>query len=406
MAEVDYGQLELASQLLRRQGDVHATKMSSYVRAECSLSSGDMGAVLRLFHPLNMVAVELGDRAFGLVGSLGKGSADAVDACLESYIAADRESFEFFSAMTSKLGGTPSKFDDPSGSGGTLGGAGSAADSSYGEGEPSAFEQIAGMPGDVGDIASGLYNDSVALGEGWAAGSSSVSERSDVSSYLVPPVTMTSEMDSLRWSAGPLLGGIDWIVEKLCGFSVLEDVIMKPLAGNWEEIDKASIAWGHLSKGLTEMGSNYTGLPGMTTQSWTGATAELFRAAMAAMGSAIAGLSYATDYVSGLVGTVATVSRLAASGIGAILNALSVKLLRIASAAALPVVGWLAAGLDAAVLVTQIFKWVKRIYALINLIVDAVSDFIDARGKLVDAAFIIEDLVEYVVRGAGRAVTA
>ena len=48
----------------------------------------------------------------------------------------------------------------------------------------------------------------------------------------------------------------------------------------------------------------------------------------------------------------------------------------------------------------------KRIYALINLIVDAVSDFIDARGKLVDAAFIIEDLVEYVVRGAGRAVTA
>ena len=89
------------------------------------------------------------------------------------------------------------------------------------KGEPSAFEQIAGMPGDVGDIASGLYNDSVALGEGWAAGSSSVSERSDVSSYLVTPVSMTSEMDSLRWSAGPLLGGIDWIVEKLCGFSVL-----------------------------------------------------------------------------------------------------------------------------------------------------------------------------------------
>jgi len=405
MTEVDYGQLALTSQLLRRQGEVHAAAMKTYVRAECSLSSGDMGAILRLFHPLNMVAVELGDRAFGLVGNLGTGAADAVEACRTAYIASDREGHEIFNTILGQLGAGSVPFANPGGSTPTLGAAGSGADSSYGAGEPSAFAQVAGLPGEAGGVVGDLYNGGVALGEGWRSGSSSVSERSDASSYLVAPVSMTSEMDSLRWSAGPLLGGIDWVFEKLFGYSLLEDVIMKPLAGNWEEIDKASIGWGHLGKALTEMGSNYTGLPGMT-MSWKGETAELFRAAMAAMGAAIAGLSYATDYVSGLVGTVATASRLAAAGIGAALKAISVKLLRMAAEAAVPVVGWVAMVAEAGILITEIFTWVKRIYTLINLIVDAISDFISARGKLVDAAFIVEDLAEYVVRGAGRAVTA
>ena len=405
MTEVDYGQLALTSQLLRRQGEVHATAMKTYVRAECSLSSGDMGAILRLFHPLNMVAVELGDRAFGIIGDLGTGAADAVDACVDAYVAADSQANEAINAIVATLGSTPVKFHDPRGSAPTLGGAGSSADSSYGAGEPDAFTQLAGLPGEATDVVSDAYNGGVDLGKGWASGSSSVSERSNASSYLVAPVSGTSEMESLRWSAGPLIGSVDWVFEKLFGYSLLEDVIMKPLAGNWEEIDKASIGWGHLGKSLTEMGSNYTGLPGMT-MSWKGETAEVFRAAMAVMGAAIAGLSYATDYVSGLVGTIATASRLAAAGIGAALKAISVKLMRMATEAAVPLVGWAVMVAEAGLLITEIFTWVKRIYTLINLIVDAISDFVSARGKLVDAAFIVEDLAEYVVRGAGRAVTA
>jgi hypothetical protein len=403
MTEVDYAQLELTSQLLRRQGDVHAAKMRTYVRAECSLSSGEMGVILRLFHPLNMIAVELGDRAFGLAGDLGRGSADAVDSCIEAYIAADRGAQQSFAAISAKLGASTVPFATPGGSGPLP--AGASADSSYGEGEPSALAQIAALPGDVVDSAGDAYDKAVDHGKSWVSGSSSVSERSDASSYLVTPASMTSEMDSLRWSAGPLIGSVDWVFEKLFHFSLLEDVIMKPLAGNWEEIDKASIGWSHLGKSLTEMGGNYTALPSMTL-SWKGESAELFRGAMATMGTAMAALSYATDYVSGLVGTVATAARLAAAGIGAALKAISVKLLRMAAEAAVPLVGWAVMVAEAGILITEIFTWVKRIYTLVNLIVDAISDFVSSREKLVDAAFIVEDLVQYVVRGGGRAVTA
>ncbi|RAX22946.1 MULTISPECIES: hypothetical protein [unclassified Actinomyces] len=52
-----------------------------------------------------------------------------------------------------------------------------------------------------------------------------IEEAQDASSYLVPPEPPTSEIDNMRWSAGVLLGSVDWVFEQLFGWSLLNDLI-------------------------------------------------------------------------------------------------------------------------------------------------------------------------------------
>ena len=58
-----------------------------------------------------------------------------------------------------------------------------------------------------------------------------VSESVDASSYLVTPVASANVMQDLRWSAGLLLGSVDWVFEQLAGYSMLEELTSKAVRG-------------------------------------------------------------------------------------------------------------------------------------------------------------------------------
>jgi len=357
--------------------------------------------VLGAFHPLNEVVIDGADRVIRRLRSIAVYGADALDATAARYVETDRQAHTQLARLATTLGMSMPAFHDPLAQRPTLR-LGAGAPSDHGDGEPSAFEQIWSLPGDTIDNTRDIAGDAWGRGAGLAGGGT-VAERDDASSYLVPPVGKTSEIDRVRWSAGPLIGGLDWVFEQLFGYSLLEDVILKPLMGNWAEIHKASAAWENVGAALLATGGNVTALSSQTF-TWQGEAADAFRLMAAAAGAAVIGLSYAADVVASVVGTIGTVAELAAKGIGAALNWIVTKLARMAVESSVPIAGWIVAGAEAAVMVFEITKWVRRIYTLINLIIDAIEDAVEARVKLAQAALAVEDVLEGLGRRAAQAV--
>ncbi|MDF2556031.1 MAG: hypothetical protein K0R60_1926 [Microbacterium sp.] len=127
-----------------------------------------------------------------------------------------------------------------------------------------------------------------------------------------------------------------------------------------------------------------------------------FRGGMVAIGGVMYGVGAACDSVSGTVGTLVLVSKSAAATIGFILNKISVKLLRIAAEAAIPIAGWIAAAVEGAILVTEIFSLVRLIYTIVDTIFDAIESAVQARAQLVETLLLVEDLMQFLVNTGAR----
>jgi hypothetical protein len=390
--QVAYDQLSLGQQLLARQGE-HAGAVRSYIGANCSISS-DMGYLLVALAPLASLSVVLGQQAATAVGSLCTAGSAAAQASLTGYIEADNAAQQDFVAISSSVGGIGSSFSAPS-----LGGAESQAGGDYGSGSDWIFGKAEELGRGARELVDGTLDTAGDRLEGWTGGSAGVSERSDPSSYLVTPDAGGNFVQDLRWSAGLILGGLDWVAEFFIGFSVLEEAIFKPFGGDWEAMNRASVAWSHSGRAFMEMSSNISALPEQMS-SWQGEAADAFRAAMAALSGAVVGVSYAFDYVSGLVANVELVSKMACSAIAMIMGFIASNLMILAAEAAVPVIGWAAAAAHVVVIVGYVVSALKIIYTLIDAILAAIEDFIAAKEKLVQVIFVVEDIVEYSAKSA------
>ncbi|NTV39724.1 MAG: hypothetical protein HGA51_07185, partial [Demequinaceae bacterium] len=125
--------------------------------------------------------------------------------------------------------------------------------------------------------------------------------------------------------------------------------------------------------------------------------------AMTVLGGATMGVSYAFGYASDLLDKVRLVAKLACAAIGSILKKISHKLMRIAIESSVPIAGWIVAAAEIALAIDDIIKWVRRILTLITMILDAITEFIEAKEKIVEAFFAVEDLVSAGIRKAATA---
>lgn len=396
MVSVDYEQLMLTEQLLARQS-AHAKAIGDYVGANCDISGHLGNGLLNVLAPMSTGVVYLGTQAAGVVATLTDAGGNSARASLDTYVAADKLAYERFAALMARLGNTTAPFADPRDAPPSLGAAQSNAGAGYGDGSSNIF----GKAGEIGESAAELITGTLTSAQdrvgGWTGAGGGVVERSDPSSYLVTPDLNENFAQDLRWSAGIILGGLDWIAEFFLGFSVLEETVFKPFGGDWEHIKKSSVAWSHAGQACMELSSNLSGLPEQT-ESWEGDAADAFRAAMAALAGAVLGLSYAADYVSGLVGQVGLVSTLACSAIGAILGFIANNLLALAVEAALPVAGWAAMVVHAITIIPMVISGIRMIYQLIDAILDAIASFIEGKEKVVQSVLALEDIVEYSVK--------
>lgn len=403
---VDYAQLHMAGQLLDRQV-VHTQAVKQYINAQCRLDKSEFGWLLQMLHPLNEAVVDFGAQGVILVGNVASWAAENTKASLREYLAAEREAYEDAARVAEKLGTPPPAFpvsitDLPE-----LGKAASQADPGYGT-SGSAFHA------DIDQIITGFETagDGIELVTGTASTGvdrlknltdrGGVVERTDPTSYLVPPETPHENVvEELRFKAGIIIGSVDWAAELILGYSVLEEYIFKPFGGDWHAIGRASGAWTHGGRSLMEIGTNFSGLPGQA-DGWRGSAAEAFQLALAAMSSATVALSYAYDAVSGLVDLVATAAKLACSSIAAALSLLESLLLKIIPQLSIPVAGWITATATAILDIKKVLRVIRLINTAINLLMDAIAEFIAAKEKIVQAVFMAEDLANSAVTRAVR----
>lgn len=424
--EVSFPVLAQTGQVLARQKG-HCDAIESYLRAEGGIHD-DTGLLLAMLAPPAWAVLEAGCRITRLTGQVASLGADQVQRSLTAYVEADRGSFEAQSRIASQLGATMASWSNPADGVPDVGPPAGGAPDGFGDPAQWFSEEVAkdllsaqflppgpwraiasssavaegivdsAAPGvrQIGRSASGLVGEVGA----WGGAAGPVQETADPRSYLVTPNLGTNEVQELRWSAGVVLGGLDWLAEKMVGFSILEEVVFKPFGGDFQDIKRASMAWSNTGQAFTAIAENYAGLTSPTMAGWKGEAGDAFRAAMVAASGAFLGMSQAAVYVSGLAQNIAYVSQAACIGIGMLLKKISEKLIRMAAEAAVPVVGWAVAAGEAVILVQDIISYVRLAYTIIEGIVDAIDGFIAGKQQMLQTLGVVEDLAEYAARAA------
>lgn len=396
---ISYQTLALSQQVLERQQG-HAQRVADYLPANADIGDST-GLLLSVFDPLSRVAVDLGSQAAQVLGRIEVATAGAVGDTAVDFADRDGRVGDSFSKIIGRLGSDGPASSYPDLSGPTLGAAGDAASDGYGGVEGNlitkAYATGETLGGSVGDAQSLISQ----LGEWGTPGR--VTEVSDASSYLVAGQAPENFVQDLRWSAGALLGSIDWVAEKFIGFSILDRCVFHPLAGDWQGIYRCSEAWSHAGDAVNAIGHNHAGLVSSTADSWQGLSGNSFRVAMTTMTEACLGLSTVYGAASGYVKTISTACKLACAGIGAGLQFIANKLIKLAAEAATPVLGWAIGAATAYGDIQDVINKVRLIYTIIETVASAIQDFAEAKTGIMDKLSILEDLLQGAATSAVNA---
>ena len=397
---VDYADLSLAQQLLERQSSEHLANMRSFLKQWGDYSDGGEGAGLLMmaFNPVNQFIVEQGDNVLELLEDVHGGAADHMAQTIDAYVSADQKIHAALSAATQALGGSPLPFNDPRSSLPTLGAAEQSASKWYGGAEPNILRKITDGSQALGEYLSEVPDRATMRATKALSSNRSISEYQDASSYLVPPEAPEAEMSNLRWSAGVIIGGIDWLIEKLTGTSLLNDIIFKYTVGDWRVLDRASTAWNEIGDALFAVGQNDTEiLPSLSE--WTGKGSEVANIFITALAGGTSALKVAAKYTSEAIKIVSEIVKLVASGIASILRGIQRRCLLMLAMSTLPIAGWAYDALQATELAYYLYRKFKKIYNDFNKVYEAIETYAEAKDELVEIGYIISNLAEAIARG-------
>ncbi|MDO5094757.1 MAG: hypothetical protein Q4D79_15310 [Propionibacteriaceae bacterium] len=398
--QIDFENLDLARQVLDRQANTHLPAMKDHLTTWATLEAGDLGLILQALKPANDALVDGGEQVLEAVKQIYTEGAENLGGVINSYADAEQQAYETLQSVATTIGLSLPPYADPRDSLPTLGSAKDDAGPYYRSGDPNLFQQAFEDGYRAGDMVADEVVGGISERIGEMSGASAtVAEEQDVQSYLVTPTGSFSEVENLRWEAGVILGSLDWVFEKLFGFSFLNDVVYKPFAGDWNRVQAASGAWTIAGDAIGAVSQNTTGiLPGLAE--WTGKGSEAFAVAAAAMAVADNALGSAASLISTAIKGLAMLVKMITKQIGKILKRLSYKLARIAAEAAIPVVGWAAAVVELATTVNDIYEDFRWAYKWINRIYDFISNIVAAKASIVDTYRQVSQVVEALGRGA------
>ena len=386
---VDYTTLSLSQQVLERQR-AHASAIQQYLPANADIGDST-GALLSLFDPLSQAAVAVAGEAAGILGSIELAAAASVGDTARHFADSDGKVGDSFSKLIARLGATAPDGGYPDLGGPTLGSAGESAPGDYGSVDSNIIEKAQGTVDTITDSAGTAAELIARIGQLGAP--TAVTEMTDASSYLVAPQCPENPVQDLRWSAGALLGGIDWVAEQFIGFSILDRCVFHPLAGDWEGIYRGSEAWAHAGDAAKGIAQNHAGLVASTPTTWEGLSGDSFRGAMTGVAGGALGLSEAYGTASGLIKTLSTVCKLACTGIGMALKWVADTLIEMAAEAATPVIGWAVGAFKAYDQIQGVITKVKLVYTILETIASAIQDFVEAKTAILDKLGLLEDLL-------------
>lgn len=387
---VRYETLSLSQQVLERQRE-HADRTATYLASNTDISDAT-GMLLALFDPLSQAATALGEQGARTAGLLHSATAGAVGHHAADVRATDQVVRDSFTQILGEIGGGGPVADYPDLDGPPLGPASESAPDGYGSVESHYVDKMSAIGQDIGQSIADTVGIAADV-NGWGE-ATPVREVVDASSFLVPGQAPENFVQDLRWSAGVLLGSIDWVAEKFIGFSILERCVYEPLAGDWQGIYRCSQAWEHAGDAMLAVARNGAGLVASTPAGWRGDSGNAFRLAMTTMSGACVGLSTAFATAGSYTRTISTVCKLACTGIGAALNLISNILLEMAAQAATPVVGWAVGAYRGYDNVNKVIAAVRLIYTIIETVASAIQDFVEAKTAVLDRVSVLEDLLQ------------
>lgn len=395
---VDYADLFLAKDLLDRQGQ-HLTKMRDFLKQWGDYSDGGEGAGLLLmaFSPVNLLVVEVGDTVLGLLQKAHEGSAGHMEETVNAYIQADQTIHQALSAASSALGGSPLPFNNPRDSKPELPPALNRASELYGGADKNAFENTKDGIKKLKEYfsnAPGRYQDRM---DRFLSSDRSIVESQDASSYLVTPEAPETEMENLRWSAGLIIGSVDWFIEQLTGVSVLNDVIYKNIVGDWRVIDRASTTWSEIGDALIAVGQNDSELLPALAE-WIGKGSDAAFLFLTALSEGTTVLYSGAYLASELLTAFSEIVKAAADFIGQVLDWLADKCLRMLAESSIPIAGWIAAGLEAVDAVAELVEAIRKIYDMYNDIYTAIEEYAEAKSTLAEVEYTLSNIEEAAAR--------
>ena len=170
-----------------------------------------------------------GTDAARVLGAVEQAMAGAVGDTQVDVADQDGKVGDAFTKLIGRLGTDGADDNYPKLGGPTLPAAGQSAPDGYGDVESFFWQKgeatAQAVSGGVSDIQ-GLIDD---LGQ-WGS-TQHVTELSTRPLFLVAPQAPENPVSDLRWSAGALLGSIDWVAEQFVGFSILDRVRLPPVRG-------------------------------------------------------------------------------------------------------------------------------------------------------------------------------
>ncbi|GIG37640.1 hypothetical protein Cpa01nite_30210 [Cellulomonas pakistanensis] len=402
--ETELDTVGLAGQVLARQA-THCRAAAQYLSGRGSIS-GSTGLILGGLAPVSDVVVRLGVAGLRTAGAMCDGTAYAAQRSVADYRQVDEDAGARFARLATDLAvGWSSGAPDAAPGAAQLGPAEAVAPNGWGDTDSWFWQKAASAGSSVGDAvteALGLADRAA----GWSSPGGSVAEAVDAASFLVEPTASENWAQDMRWSAGLVLGSVDWVFEQLCGYSVLEEVIFKPFAGDSREVTKAAGTWTNTGACLSAIGVNHARLVSGTVDGWRGEAGDAFRAAMAVISEGFHQLTFVCDAVASALDAVSVGMKGICAAIGMGLKKLAQLLIEIAAEAAVPGVGWGVLLATAYWKVERIVSVVRLIYTLVETALSLVAAFAEAKAASISGIARFEDLAEGVVRRASQAVTA
>lgn len=161
----------------------------------------------------------------------------------------------------------------------------------------------------------------------------------------------------LRAKCGPEVLAVDWIVSLITGIHPLDEYVLKPFAGDWEEFDRAADAWSKAARAVEAIAESYASVPRQVpADEWTGNARAAWDSAQWTVADTIAPIPPALDamseYSTALADMALAILELVVELIGMIVDTAR----RIILEQAVPVVGQAAGVAEATILVGRVTK--------------------------------------------------
>jgi hypothetical protein len=202
-----------------------------------------------------------------------------------------------------------------------------------------------------------------------------VTELHDPRSALVAPAAPAENFaDTLRWSAGPLLGGLDWLAVQIFNYSFIAELV-EPIAGDWVGLEKGAEAWQHAGEASAAVGANFAAAAQDALLSWHGEAADAFGARATSVADGFTQYADGCYAMSEVTAALLDLCKATAQSIAGILGFVGDYLTRLAAEAAVPVAGWIVGVIDGAASGAALLRKLEQGYRLLQRVLDAVETF-------------------------------